>query len=321
MYITTKREDSSSINSARNSRAFRLRLKQVIAIARWTTQHRFFLRHFFMAAKTPVFAAYFVLAAGCATTDHRVDEQIIDAWNQKQSLPLAHLVDETLTIDRAYEIQTRVVRKVLRARNPAGFKAGLTSRTSQERFRAPGPIAGVLIFDSAATPGELKLSELRGLHLETEVAMRIGRAIRKRVMNIDELKSHIDGIAPAVELPNLDYEQPQQLNALDIVASNVAAAHYLLGDFVSPSVRDANALTTTLECNGEQVNRGHASDAMGDQWEAARWLVNTVIENGWTLEPGQVLLTGALGKMIPAKPGHCVAQFSNWGQIAVRITQ
>jgi 2-keto-4-pentenoate hydratase len=320
MYITTKQEDSSSDNSATNSRAFQLCLKQVIACERSTMQRIFFLRQLFNIVKMPVFAAYFVLA-GCALTASRVEREIIDAWNRNEPAPLAHLIDETLTIERAYEIQTRIVRKNLRGRSPSGFKAGLTSKPSQQRFDAPGPIAGVLIMTAMDTPPQLKLTELRGLHLETEVAMRIGKPIRDRVASIEELRSHIDGIAPAIELPNLDYARADQLNALDIVASNVAAAYFRVGEFVAPASRDANGTTPVLECDRKEVNRGRARDAMGDQWAAALWLVNTALEHGWTLEPGQVLLTGALGKMVPAQPGHCIADFGEWGKLEVHITE
>jgi 2-keto-4-pentenoate hydratase len=51
------------------------------------------------------------------------------------------------------------------------------------------------------------------------------------------------------------------------------------------------------------VNQGKAADALGDQWKALLWLVNGVVEHGYTIDPGQILITGAMGKMIPGKPG------------------
>lgn len=266
-----------------------------------------------------LFSAVFLLLGCSALTTQRIDEAVIHAWQRNEPLPLAHRIDETLTIERAYETQTRSVRRVLADEKPVGFKAGLTSKPAQARFSADGPIAGVLLKAPSSTPRELKLSELRGLHIETEVAMRVGEPIRRRLTSVDELRSHIDGVAPAVELPNLDYQDANELNALDIVATNVAAAYFLLGEFASPQQRDANALSASLSCNGREMSRGNAREALGDQWTAALWLVNTMLDQGWTIERGQVLLTGALGKMVPAQPGRCTADFGPWGRIELRL--
>jgi 2-keto-4-pentenoate hydratase len=270
------------------------------------------------ATKIPLFAVYFLLA-GCAST--AIDHAIINAWNGNDSIPLAHVIDETLTIERAYRVQTRIVQSALRTQRPAGFKAGLTSHAAQARFRTKAPVAGVLINESADTPHPLQLSKLRGLHLETEVALRVGIPIRARLKSTEDLRAHIDGIAAALELPNLDYEHPDQLEAVDIVASNVAATYFLLGEFAPPQRRDANRVPTSLECEGERLSSGKGRDAMGDQWTAALWLVNTTIDQGWTIEPGQVLLTGALGQAVRAQPGQCVADFGDWGRIEVEIVR
>lgn len=151
--------------------------------------------------------------------------------------------------------------------------------------------------------------------------MRIGKPIERRLARVEELRDHIDGIAAAIELPNLDYEDADQLTALDIVATNVAAHRFIVADFVAPAARDANELSTALQCDGETLNNGAARDAMGDQWQAALWLVNTMIEQGWDLRPGQILLTGALGKMIRARPGRCIADFGDWGRIEFALVE
>lgn len=270
-------------------------------------------------SRIALFSSVFLLCS-CLTAQ-RIDDAVIDAWQSKTTLPLAHVIDETLTIADAYAIQQRTVKRVLNGAQPIGFKAGLTSAASQARFKTNEPIAGVLLRSPAETPRVLRLSELRGLHIETEVAMRVGKPIRRTLASVAELRAHIDGIAGAVELPNLDYATPQNLRALDIVATNVAAAYFLVGEFAAPEDRDPNDLDATLKCDGAQVNRGQARDALGDQWQAALWLVNTMIGQGWTIEPGQILLTGALGKMIPAQVARCEADFESWGRIALQIVQ
>lgn len=256
----------------------------------------------------------------CISPQQRVATAVIEARRLNEALPLPRRIDETLTIETAYRVQARIVKHELAGAQPAGFKAGLTSPPSQARFHANHPVAGVLARDGEREPGStLRLSEWPGLNLETEVAFRIGTPVRQRVDSITTLRAHIDGIAPAVELPALHFEAPAELNAIDIVAANVGAAAYITGPFVDPELRDPNSASPRLLCNGTEINRGQARDALGDQWEAALWLVNTMIEQGRTLEPGQILLTGALGKMIPATPGDCSAEYGSWGTIAFHI--
>ncbi len=275
----------------------------------------------------PGLAAAIVLCAcitlsACVSQQQRVATAVIEAGRRSEALPLPHLIDETLTIEAAYGVQKRIVLSKLEGAQPGGFKAGLTSPQSRARFRANAPVAGVLAREGLLPrDATLRLSDLRGLNIETEVAMRISKPIRTRIDAAAELKHHIDGIAPAVELPNLYYTSPEQIGALDIIATNVAAAAYIVGDFVSPLARDPNETQPRLSCNGKEVNRGDARDALGDQWEAARWLVNTMLDQGWSLEPGQILLTGALGRMIPASVGNCSAEFGSWGTISFHVVQ
>ena len=57
----------------------------------------------------------------------------------------------------------------------------------------------------------------------------------------------------------------------------------------------------------------------GNQLKAAMWMINSILEKGWKIEPGQVLITGALPKAIPGKPGKYVADFEKLGKISFEI--
>lgn len=260
----------------------------------------------------------------CTSPQQRVAAAVTQAHRLNDAVPLPHRIDETLTIEGAYRVQARIVNHELTGElnraQPAGFKAGLTSAAAQARFRASQPVAGVLFRQGWREPGTtIRIADWPGLNIETEVALRVGTPIRARLDDIAQLRSHIDGIAPAIELPNLHFESPAELTAIDIIASNVGSATYIVGSFVSPDLRDPNEASPKLICDDKELNRGQARDALGDQWQAALWLVNTMIGQGWTVESGQILLTGALGRMIPATPGHCSADYGTWGTIELHI--
>lgn len=260
----------------------------------------------------------------CTSPQQRVAAAVTQAHRLNDAVPLPHRIDETLTIAGAYRVQTRVVNHELtgegnRAR-PEGFKAGLTSAAAQARFRTSQPVAGVLFSEGRRDPdATISIADWPGLNIETEVALRVGTPIRERLADVEALRARIDGIAPAIELPNLHFESPTELTAIDIIASNVGSATYIVGNFVAPDLRDPNHANPTLVCDGKELNRGHARDALGDQWQAALWLVNTMIEQGWQVESGQILLTGALGRMVPAAPARCSADYGTWGTIAFHI--
>src|SRR5688572_5817722 len=209
--------------------------------------------------------------AACSSTPPRVVDEIVTSWREHRTLPN---IDETLTIESAYRVQTRSVRAKLQDDTPAGFKAGLTSPPAQARFKTDNAVAGVLFKEGALQSADtVSLRELRGLHVEVEIAMRIGTPIDKPLADVAALRAHIDGIAAALELPNLDYLQPQTLDAIDIVATNVAAAKYIVGEFIPPQQRDPNAVDIRLACNDKLMFTGKGTDSLGDQWRAALWLV------------------------------------------------
>ncbi len=267
----------------------------------------------------------FVCTSACltltaCTSQPQIVTAVLDARQRQDALPLPHRIDETLTIGAAYRIQTRIVSQLLNGAQPAGYKAGLTSEAVQARFHASAPVAGVLMPDGLRQSGDtIRLSELPGLHIETEVAFRIGTSIRGALTSVEDLRSHIDAIGPVIELPVMNYQTPGQLSTIDIIATNVGAAAFVVGDFAPLAERDPNEAEPQLICNGREVNSGKARDALGDQWQAALWLVNTMIRHGWTIEPGQLLLTGALGRMVPATAGECSANYGKWGTIALRL--
>lgn len=264
-----------------------------------------------------------IALASCSSPQQRFVDEIVTSWREQRALPN---IDETLTINSAYSVQTRSVRAKLQGASPAGFKAGLTSAPAQARFKTNDAVAGVLFKEGALkSAGTISLREARGLYIEVEIAMRIGTSIDKPLADIAALRAHIDGIAPAIELPNLDYSQPQSLDAIDIIATNVAASKYIVGDFVSPQQHDPNAVDVQLTCNDKEMFTGKGSDSLGDQWRAALWLVNKMLEQGWQLEPGQILLTGSLGKMLPGATGHCVASYhanhTQWASLEINVTE
>lgn len=308
------------------SKMFHLRLKQPLMMKTATAPRRdraLHIGNIRVARNVSSMSLICLVLIACSSPQQRVVDEIVTSWREQRALPN---IDETLTIESAYRVQTRSVQARLRGASPAGFKAGLTSAPAQARFKTDSAVAGVLFKDGALQSADrVSLREVRGLHIEVEIAMRIGTRIDKPLADVAALRAHIDGIAPAIELPNLDYAQPQALDAIDIIATNVAAARYIVGSFVPPRQRDPNAVDIRLVCNEQEMFTGQGTDSLGDQWRAALWLVNKMLEQGWTMQPGQILLTGALGKMLPATTGRCITSYhangAPWSSLEINVTE
>ncbi|HWP93655.1 MAG TPA: fumarylacetoacetate hydrolase family protein [Thermodesulfobacteriota bacterium] len=262
-----------------------------------------------------------ILITSTAWADvHELAEILIKAEGQNQPIPVLSVRYPELDIQTAYEVQKAYVRKWLVNDKIAGFKAGLTSPEIQRKFGVEFPVAGVL-FESGKKGDKavISISDFKTLMIETEIGFMVGRPITRQIEDVSELRWHIKAIMPVIELPDLGYEDLKKLKAVDIIASNVSATQFIVGQEKGLNGLNPNDLTVALSLDGQLVNQGKGSDALGDQWEAALWLVNFLVNQGWEIKPGQILITGVLGKMLPGKPGNYVANYGNLGKIRFEI--
>jgi 2-keto-4-pentenoate hydratase len=68
------------------------------------------------------------------------------------------------------------------------------------------------------------------------------------------------------------------------------------------------------------VSNGVGAACLGNPINAARWLADVLCERGIPLQPGDVLMTGALGPMQPMATGDLVvARFGELGMVTTRL--
>ena len=70
-----------------------------------------------------------------------------------------------------------------------------------------------------------------------------------------------------------------------------------------------------LLLNEHVVNEGRSSALFGDEWFGLMWLVNAVLAQGYTIEPGSILITGVMGEMLPAQVGKYQGSWGPLGEI------
>jgi 2-keto-4-pentenoate hydratase len=173
---------------------------------------------------------------------------------------------------------------------------------------APLLKSGFLEVEAGAGPAELR--PFKGMMLEVELAFRTALPVTAPVKDEVELKKLIAGVHPSIEVPQVYFADMSKVGFFDVVAAGIGSRLFLVGPSF-PAGTDPEGIAVKLGRDGTLVNEGVSADALGGQWKALLWLVNNTLSQGYTIEAGQYLMTGALGKMIPAQPGTYKADFSS----------
>lgn len=262
------------------------------------------------------------LIAGIAVgAKQEVVEAIVDARIGVKPFANPSAEIPGLTVEKAYDLQRKMAEALVKKGHAiSGFKAGLTAKPVQKKFGVDSALLGPL-FKTGEHPAGNVVDRKAFVKpfLETEIGYFLAAKVDKPVKDVASLKKLVKEVCPVIELPDLRYGDLKNLKGPDIVSDGVASAKYIVGKRVPSDKVDVASTKVALTLEGKPVFEGKASDALGDQWKALLWLVNGVVKQGWAIEPDQILITGALGKMIPAKPGTYEAKFGDLGTISFSV--
>lgn len=245
---------------------------------------------------------------------------ILEAERDNEPIPLITKLSPGLTLDRANEIQSEYVNLKSGGDKSCGYKAGLTSKGVQERFGVSTPVSGVLFSSGKfVSPASIEGSKYRSPVIETEIGFVIGKTIKSKITDTGRLIDHIGAVMPVVEIPETGFADMKGLTAEDIVAANVGSSLFITGAQLPIDGTNLDNVTVSLISGRETLSEGRGSDSMGGQMEALLWLVNSVIDKGYKIEQGSILITGALGKVVPAAPGRYEARYAGFGSIKFEV--
>lgn len=269
-------------------------------------------------------ALILLLVAPIYSSAQSTDEwtsSILKAIERRQPIPALGDRAFSSSESEAYEVQRTVVEKLVAGGDViVGHKAGLTSESAQARFDVFEPVSGSLLKSHVKnTATFVSMRQFKGMVVEMEIGFELKLSIRTAPRNVEELKAKVRQIVPIVELPNVYFTPADEVTGLDVIASNVAAATVIKGRPKPLGSVDLNEVAATLTVNKEVVAEGIGSDAMGDQWEALLWLVRQRLSEGYEVKRNDLLITGALGKVIPAKAGRYVADFGKLGRVTFSL--
>jgi len=240
---------------------------------------------------------------------------IEEAFEAKKWYPLVSQHMKDLTGAQAREIQAALV--TLRQEKGeviAGYKAGFTAPHAQRSMGFKRALSGVLFASMIRPPGTVYQKDFARMFIEPEIGFRFGMDITRPITNMTSLKATIAEVFPAIELPDIAYEDISLRTELDAIVSNVSARKVLIG--APAQAKDLNAVSVRLVHDGREITNGVGKNALGDQWEALQWLVNDVLAKGSKIKSGYIAITGVISTRIYAEPGTYVADYGDFGTIA-----
>lgn len=214
----------------------------------------------------------------------------------EQDITTAYQVQEMNTRRRAYE-GARII----------GRKVGLTSAAAQKMFATSQPDYGIL-FDDMDVPQASTFPYTAGFHLqnprvETEIAFVLERDLAVEHPTSAEIISAVAYAVAALEIVASRIKE-WDLRIADTIADNASGAYFVLGH--RPRLlREIDVISCSMEMtkNGEAVSSGTGAACAGSPLNALRWLAKEMTRAGRPLQAGDVIMSGALGPMIPAAPG------------------
>ena len=225
-------------------------------------------------------------------------------------------------IDQAYavaEINTR--KRVDEGARIVGLKVGLTSKAVQQQLGVDQPDFGVLFDDMEVLSGQdVATDRLLQPKVEAEVAFVLGRDMEARNPSYGEFLASLAYAVPAIEIVDSAITD-WKISLVDTVADNASCGLYVLGD--QPLAVGALALGDlgmALNKNGTVASVGTGAACLGHPLRAAHWLACTMAGRGRVLKAGEVILSGALGPMVPVARGDLVhVQIGALGSVSCRM--
>ena len=242
----------------------------------------------------------------------------VDLHQTLQPVPLLTAQVPDLSYDEAYTFQEQYTKALQNnGQEQIGYKLGLTG--PQKPFGATEAIYGRLFDSMRKEDGDVinTTDFVKGM-IEVELAFTFASDVSYPITT-EALQASVREIAPAIELPDLIFSDMQNLSWLDLIATGVAPRQMIVGAGMPLDGLDVNTVQTVAKLNGEVINEAPASDALGNQWDALLFLAEKLNERGYRIEAGDVVITGALGNMLPGKPGTYEIDYGELGQINFEI--
>jgi 2-oxopent-4-enoate/cis-2-oxohex-4-enoate hydratase len=248
--------------------------------------------------------------------------ELYSALRERRVVPPLFARDPALSVDDAYAISRNILARRLKdGERVVGKKIGVTSKAVQDMLGVHQPDFGFLT-DRMRVEGEIDIGT-HGLiqpRAEAEIAFILNRDLAGPGIGPGDVLAATASIAPCFEIVDSRIGD-WQIGIIDTIADNASCGVFALGEArVDPRGLDLPSLRVTVSKNGCPLSEGLGAAVQGSPLQAVAWLANTLGAYGVTLNAGDIILSGSLVPLEPAKAGdYFEMQLEGVGACAIRF--
>jgi 2-oxo-3-hexenedioate decarboxylase/2-keto-4-pentenoate hydratase len=228
-----------------------------------------------------------------------------------------------LDLADAYAVQQdNIARRLADGASVVGHKVGLTAAAMQRLLGVDEPDFGHLLDDMVHRDGgTVSAAGFCRPRIEPEICFRLARPLRGPGITVEDVLAATDAVAPALEIVDSRIRD-WKITLVDTVADNASSAGLVRGAWTRlTDAPDLSAVLVDLVVDGERVASGSGKEVLGHPAAAVAWLANTLAAFGTALEPGHVVLPGAMTTAPFVSAGQKIeARFSALGPVSVTFT-
>ncbi len=243
---------------------------------------------------------------------------------RRPRVPIPPLTDAEPGLDMAdgYAVQQELTR-LLQADGDTiiGYKVGATSKPVQTMLGIDSPDYGPIWASTVYRDGdEIPLSRFIQPKMEAEIVFVLGERLQGPGVTVLQARRAIAGAVAGMEIVDSRIAD-WKIKLADTVADMASNGAMAVSSRIVPiDDLDPRLIGVTLSRGGELVETGAGAAALGDPVAVVAWLANVLGGSGVALEPGHLVMTGALHAMVPLAAGDVFrAEFDRLGPITVRV--
>lgn len=232
-------------------------------------------------------------------------EELHRALRERRTVPPLIARYPELTIEDAYAISLGLLeRRKADGERVIGKKIGATSKAVQDMLGITQPDFGLLTdWMHCGEDVDIEAKALIQPRAEAEIAFVLRESLTGPGVTAADVLAATDFIAPCFEIVDSRI-QDWKIGIIDTIADNASCGVFVLGEArADPLAHDLPGLHVTVTKNGAALSEGYGRGVQGDPARAVAWLANTLGAFGVTLDAGDVILSGSLVPLEPAKKG------------------
>lgn len=249
-------------------------------------------------------------AAAAACPEAAEAERFAAEWQARKparGMAVETIADAACARDRFVAVLVRAGGK------PVGYKAALTAKAVQERFKASAPVYGVLLDtmilkDGATVPAAFGSKPV----FEADMLLVVKDDGINAAKTPEEAIRHISAMRPFIELPDLVLGPGEKLEGPQLLAINAGARFGVAGAEVplAPTPETVRMLADVrivmTDGTGAPLAEGLGAATLGNPLNSVLWLVGDLAASGKALKAGDLVSVGSFSPLLPPKPGQGV---------------